>query len=108
MLKAAKSRFYLVPVLMNTLDILELLSTPDARFKLNEISDLTGVPLTTTYRILQTLVHRVYLAHDLEGKYSLANLPVLKALLGKHVDASNTGPSAAETNRSHDLPAHQP
>ena len=44
MLKAAKSRFYLVPVLMHTLDILEFLSTPDARLKLNEISDATGVP----------------------------------------------------------------
>ena len=96
MLKAAKSRFYLVPVLMHTLDILELLSTPDARLKLNEISDATRVPLTTTYRILQTLIYRGYLAHDLEGKYSLADLPVMKALFGKHVDASGAGPSAAE------------
>lgn len=82
MVKAAKSRFYLVPVLMHTLDILELLSTTNDRLKLNEISDLTGVPLTTTYRILQTLVHRGYLSHDLEGKYSLADIPVLKALFG--------------------------
>jgi len=96
MLKAAKSRFYLVPVLMHTLDILELLSTPDARLKLNEISDLTGVPLTTTYRILQTLVHRGYLAHDLAGKYSLAESPVTKTLFAEHADAPGAGPSAAE------------
>ena len=96
MVKAAKSRFYLVPVLMHTLDILEILSTTDARLKLNEISDVAGVPLTTTYRILQTLVHREYLAHDPEGKYSLANLPVTKTLFGKHANASGVEPSAAQ------------
>lgn len=81
---------------MHTLDILELLSTTDARLKLNEISDVTGVPLTTTYRILQTLVHRGYLAHDLAGKYSLSDSPVTKTLFAKHADASGAGPSAAE------------
>ena len=73
MLKVTRNRLYVVPVLMSSLDILEFLSRTEVPLKMNEISDATGVPLTTTYRILQTLVHRGYLAHDAEGRYSLAN-----------------------------------
>lgn len=71
MLKLTKSRFYLVPVLMRTLDILELLSRSDTPLKMNEISREAGVSQTTTYRILRTLVHRGYLAQDLEGRFNL-------------------------------------
>jgi DNA-binding IclR family transcriptional regulator len=74
MLMVTKSRFYLVPVLMRALDILELLSrsTP---LKMGEISLAVDVSPTTTYRILQTLVHRGYLAQDLEGKFTVVNRP---------------------------------
>jgi DNA-binding IclR family transcriptional regulator len=74
MLMVTKSRFYLVPVLMRALDILELLSrsTP---LKMGEISLAVDVSPTTTYRILQTLVQRGYLAQDLEGKFTVVNRP---------------------------------
>ena len=78
MLRVTKSRFYLVPVLMRTLDILELLVRSNAPLKTNEISRVTGVSPTTTYRILRTLVYRGYLAQDLEGRFSMLNRPETK------------------------------
>jgi len=75
MLRVTKSRFYVVPVLMRTLDILELLCESDIPLKSNEVSIATGVPQTTTYRILRTLVHRGYVAQDLEGRFSILSLP---------------------------------
>jgi len=38
MLRVTKSRFYVVPVLMRTLDILELLCESDIPLKSNEVS----------------------------------------------------------------------
>ncbi len=73
MLKDTKTRSYLVPVLMHTLDILELLLKSDHPLKTRYISNTTGVSQRTTDRILQTLADRGYLAQDLEGKFSLLN-----------------------------------
>jgi len=73
MLKVTKTRFYLVPVLMRALDIVELLARSDTPLKMGEISLAVDVSPTTTYRILQTLVHRGYLAQDLEGKFTVVN-----------------------------------
>lgn len=77
MLKDGKRR-NLVPVLMHTLDILELLVRTDAPLKMSEISQTTGVSQTTTYRILRTLVHRGYLAQDRKGRFSVLNQPKRK------------------------------
>ena len=85
----------MVPVLMSTLDILEFLAGTEVPLKMNEISDATGVPLSTTYRILQTLVYRGFLAHDDEGKYSLANLPEMRSAFRKHGHATDAEVSAA-------------
>jgi hypothetical protein len=79
MLKVTKSRFYVVPILMRTLDILELLSRSGGSLKTNEISRITGISQTTTYRILRTLIHRGYVAQDLEGRFSLLNRPGMNA-----------------------------
>lgn len=78
MLKITKSRFYVVPVLMRTLDILEFLRRTNAPLKMHEISMATKVSSTTTYRILRTLVQRGYLVQDLEGRFSIQNRPELK------------------------------
>ena len=78
MLKDTKSGRYLVPVLMHLLDILELLQRTDAPLKMYEISEATGVSLTTTYRILRTLVHRGYLTQDREGRFRMLDRPELK------------------------------
>jgi len=95
MLKVTKKHLYVVPVLLSTLDILEFLSRIEAPLKMNEISDVTGVSLTTTYRILQTLVHRGYLDQNFEGKYSIASLPGLKAAFLKHSNGLREEVSAA-------------
>jgi ribose transport system substrate-binding protein len=75
MFKTTKSRFYLVPVLMRALDILELLSRTPTPLKMGEISLAVDLSPTTTYRILQTLVQRGYLAQDLEERFTVVNRP---------------------------------
>ena len=68
------------PVLIQTLDILELLLRTDAPLKMNEFSHTTGISQTTTYRMLQTLVHRGYLARDSERRFSRLGRVKLKML----------------------------
>ena len=84
MLKVTKKHLYVVPVLLSTLDILEFLSRIEAPLKMNEISSATGVSLTTTYRILQTLVHRGYLEQNIGGRYSVASFSDLKTAFRRH------------------------
>ena len=86
MLRVTKSRFYVVPVLMRTLDILELLCESNIPLKSTEVSIATGVPQTTTYRILRTLVHRGYVAQDLEGRFSILSLPTKSGLSPRIAD----------------------
>ena len=95
MLKFVRNRLYIVPVLMHTLDILEFLSKAGAPIKMYEISNTTGIPPTTTYRILQTLVHRGYLAHDLEGKYSLVNPPGMMTVFRTPLSTTSAAASVA-------------
>lgn len=92
MLKITKSRFYLVPVLMRTLDVLEVLSNSDQPLKMNEISQRTGISKTTTYRILRTLVYRGYVAQDLEGRFSM-----LKAMEGPALPKSRAAIAESES-----------
>jgi predicted transcriptional regulator len=73
MLKVSRNRFYSVPVVMRTLDVLEYLHRCESQVKTNEISDNLRVPRTTTYRILRTLVHRGYVIQDLDGRFSLSH-----------------------------------
>ncbi len=71
MQKTGKKRTHVVPVLMRTLDILELLSGSDLALNSNEISNATDIPHTTTYRIVQTLLHRGYITQNARGRYSM-------------------------------------
>jgi len=86
--KVLKSRFYVIPVLMHALDVLEFLSRTEAPLRMDEIADGTGVSRTTTYRILQTLVLRGYLAHDLEGRYSLSKSIEMTTILRRHSESA--------------------
>jgi hypothetical protein len=70
MLKLSRNRFYSVPVVLRTLDVLEYLYRCESPLKTNEVSDNLRVPRTTTYRILRTLVHRGYVFQDLDGRFS--------------------------------------
>ena len=92
MLKITKSRFYLVPVLMRTLDILEVLLRSDAPLKMNEISQRTGISKTTTYRILRTLVYRGYVGQDLEGRISMLKALENAALLRSRAAMAESQP----------------
>jgi DNA-binding IclR family transcriptional regulator len=80
MLKISKTHSYSVPVVERTCDILELLSRSDVPLKSVQISDLTRVPRSTTYRILRTLVKREYLTQDLDGGFSLARSEIARLM----------------------------
>ncbi len=71
MLRIRKSRFYHVPVIMRTIDILEYLKSCAHPLKANEISLATKIPRSTVYRILRTLVYRGYVLQDLEGRFAV-------------------------------------
>jgi len=71
MQRVGRKRIYVVPVLMRTFDILELLCGSDVALNSNEISNATDIPHTTTYRILQTLLLRGYVTQNHSGKFSI-------------------------------------
>src|SRR6476619_5224830 len=99
MLKSTNNRQYLVPVLMHTLDILELLLRSDFPLKTKDISNTTGVSQTTMYKVLRTLADRGYLAQDHEGKFSLLNQSELKNTLLLEMMVGGARPlQSVETN----------
>jgi len=89
MQNAGKKRIYVVPVLMRTLDILELLCGSDIPLNSHEISNATDIPHTTTYRILQTLLRRGYVAQNHGGRYSIRSLPTKDPVSPRTADAQS-------------------
>lgn len=89
MLKLSKTRFYLVPVVMRAVDIFEFLSGSQVPVKTREISVATGIPQTTTYRILRTLVHRGYVSQDFEGRFSIPSSPAKSTFLARRGNSQN-------------------
>ena len=75
MAKKATKRLYLIPILSKALDILELLQTRKSPMALEEVYQSTRFSKTSVYRILQTLVHRGYVAKTSDGLYRLVSLP---------------------------------
>jgi predicted transcriptional regulator len=90
MLRVSRSRSYSVPVVLHTLDILEVLSQSDSALKATEISDRAGVSYSTTYRILRTLVQRKYVSQDLDGRFRFGALGKARIVPIKSGDRSNT------------------
>ena len=80
MKKVAKRQSYSVPILMRALDILEFLRASDIPLKPDEISNVTGVSRTTTYRILHTFSLRGYVAQDAGGRFSFLSVPTKSTL----------------------------
>lgn len=64
---------YWVPIVAKTLDLLDCLSGANEALTLEEIIKQTGIPHTTAYRILHTLVVRDYLIQS-NRKYRLNRL----------------------------------
>ena len=90
---------------MRALDILEVLYKSSSPLKMHAIAELTGVPRSTTYRILRTLVHRGYVSQNLKGEFSFARSgnPTIAQIRPKR---HNRG-SCAKGNFDSDLPIEQ-
>jgi ribose transport system substrate-binding protein len=69
-------RLYLIPILSKALDIMELLQTERAPMSLEAVYQRTRFSKTSVYRILQTLLHRGYVARSGDGLYRLVSLPL--------------------------------
>ncbi|SNS99616.1 IclR helix-turn-helix domain-containing protein [Granulicella rosea] len=62
-------RSYLVPTLSKAIAIIRLLEASAERLNVNQISERSGVPKSTTYRILRTLSAHGYLPRGADGLY---------------------------------------
>lgn len=69
-------RLYLIPILSKALDILELLQNERVPMSLEAVYQRTRFSKTSVYRILQTLLHRGYVARSGDGLYRLVSLPL--------------------------------
>ena len=74
--KKSTKRLYLIPILSKALDILEYLQSEKSPVTLEAVYRQTRFSKTSVYRILQTLVHRGYVARGGDGHYRLVTLPV--------------------------------
>ncbi len=68
-MRKTTKRLYLIPVLLKSLDILELLQVENQPMSLEAIHRQTRISKTTVYRILKTFVHRGYLTQSSDGLY---------------------------------------
>lgn len=64
---------YWVPIVARTIDLLDCFQTPSESLTLEEVVKRTGIPHTTAYRILHTLVLRDYLSQS-GRQYRLSRL----------------------------------
>ncbi len=69
-------RLYLIPILSKALDVMELLQAERAPLSLETVFQRTRFSKTSVYRILQTLLHRGYVARSGDGLYRLVTLPL--------------------------------
>ena len=69
-------RLYLIPILSKALDVMELLQAERAPLSLEAVFQRTKFSKTSVYRILQTLLHRGYVARSGDGLYRLVSLPL--------------------------------
>ena len=80
MLRLSKSQTYTVPIVLRTLDIVELLHRSDFPLKAREIASITTISNTTTYRILRTLLERGYVVQNVDGEFIIGHSANLRAL----------------------------
>jgi ribose transport system substrate-binding protein len=66
----------LIPILSKALDVMELLQAERAPMSLEAVYQRTKFSKTSVYRILQTLLHRGYVARAGDGLYRLVSLPL--------------------------------
>jgi ribose transport system substrate-binding protein len=66
---------YHIPILSKALDILEFMQNERQAVSLEELYQVTKFSKTSVYRILKTLEHRGYLAHQEDGLYRVVSRP---------------------------------
>ncbi len=76
MAQRSTKRLYLIPILSKALDIMEMLQAEKTPMALEVVYQRTRFSKTSVYRILQTLVHRGYVAKTSDGLYRLVSLPM--------------------------------
>lgn len=104
MLVIRETRFYFVPIVVRTIDIIELLLSEEAPLSTREVSESVGVPVTTTYRILRTLLQRGYVMQDLQGRFRAA----AKAETGFRAANRSSGKDVSDEMRDvEELPREQ-
>lgn len=72
MLKISRTKTYLVPAVLRTLDILEVLHKNGYPLRSAQIAQLAQVSPSTTYRILRTLLERGYVSQNCNGGFSIS------------------------------------
>lgn len=68
-------REYIVPTLLKSLQVLELLKSAPEGLRIEHIHKQTGISKTTVYRIVRTFVVSGYLRHSGSGAYSPSRGP---------------------------------
>jgi hypothetical protein len=82
-------REYIVPVLLKSVQILELLGKAPVGLRIEQIHQRTGFAKTTIYRIVRTLVVSGYLVHSGDGTYSIAAREGLGFNLAFHAEGTS-------------------
>jgi hypothetical protein len=83
------SRNYIVPCVMKTIQMVEILRKTQAGLRVEDLRSMTGYPPSTIYRILRTLMAYQYAFRDNGGRYRLNNDVVIA--VDKSVCRRSTG-----------------
>ena len=83
------SRSYIVPCVMKTIRMVEILRKEPAGLRVEDLRCMTGYPPSTIYRILRTLMAYQYAFRDNRGRYRLNDHVVIAT--DKSVGERTTG-----------------
>ena len=89
---AKPQRQYIIPVILHSLDVLDLIQRESQPMTLEEIYQRTSVPKSTAFRILRTLVHRGYVfrASDKTYRYSTGPKKPCIGVISQRADRSRS------------------
>ena len=65
-------RYYVVPVLLKAVAILDLIQSSPGALRVDDIQKTTGIPRSTIYRVLRTLIVRGHLQETTSGRYLIS------------------------------------
>lgn len=73
--RIAGERYYVVPVLLKAVAILELLRSSEVALRVDDIHKATGFARSTVYRILRSFIMGEYLTEVAPGQYAFKQDP---------------------------------